>query len=140
MSREIKYRLIRNGKIVGYERHRLSYVGADKTIIIVIEHSPDGVGFCDFFRRDVKWAWISHDTKEQYTGLKDKNGGEIYEGDVVNWKGMECGDTMAYGKDLIDVVGEIRCEYGSNEWIRNSANQCLVIGNIHANPELMEGK
>lgn len=80
------------------------------------------------------------ETVGQYTGLKDKNDVEIYEGDIVNWKGMEYGDTQAYGKDLIDVVGEIRCEYGSNEWVRNSIDQCVVIGNVHEHPQLLEKK
>ena len=79
---------------------------------------------------------ITH--KLMWTGLKDKKGVEIYESDLVNWKGMEYGDTQSYPEDLIDTVGEIECCYGSNEWLRNSPNQCEVIGNIHENPELLK--
>ncbi len=67
MSREIKFRLIQNDRIVGYERHRLSYHGKDKTIYLLIEHSLDGIGWCDIFRIDVSWHWIKHTKKDQYT-------------------------------------------------------------------------
>ena len=146
MSREIKYRLIRNGKIVGYERHRLSYVGADKTIIIVIEHSPDGVGFCDFFRRDVKWAWISHDTKEQYIGLNDKkrteefqDGQPVCQDDIVKsiWqvdhKTVITGRVTYYSTFALWSLMNSKGDMLSPCW-----TDCEVIGDIHANPELVE--
>jgi len=80
----------------------------------------------------------SYPTKEeddyifmQYTGLKDKNGKEIYESDVmqlnnenyiVDWDeeraSFTCG-SLLFGKN----------EFGS-----------IVIGNIYENPELMEGE
>ena len=76
---------------------------------------------------------------EQYTGLHDKNGREIYEGDV-----LDIGLRNQDGKPVIAPVsyetyaaGYVLDNGGNGIWQRLTED-CEVIGNIFENPELLE--
>ncbi|WP_234898423.1 YopX family protein [Levilactobacillus tujiorum] len=79
---------------------------------------------------------------EQFTGLKDANGKEIYVGDIVksSYKYaqpkisqviMEDGNSYILGEDLAT---------GNEMLVSDHINEIEVIGNVHTNPELLEAQ
>ena len=76
------------------------------------------------------------DTFMQYTGLKDKNGKEIYEGDVVR-KHLQAIDEKKWCIALeVDVHFDCYCDCTSSD--KHLSYE--IIGNIYENPELLEEK
>lgn len=70
------------------------------------------------------------------TGLKDKNGKEIYEGDILDDGIHICKIKWSEHFSAFEVLNEYE-DYKSNVWFESKYGE--VIGNIHENPELLEG-
>ena len=113
------------------------------------DECPEIQGFDVFGEgRDV-WREIEveRDTIGQFTGLHDKNGEGIYEGDILQWgEGgykintvvMFLHGAFGYKCDpytFIPYVGNTNFDF----WAKGTDHRFEIIGNIHDNPELQKG-
>lgn len=131
MSREIKFQLVR--------------VADNKTVCAYQEGMmmrPD-TGELYHGSMNVTDRYV----RRQFTGLKDKNSVEIYDGDVMDWSAfgryaVEWDDlTACFTSTCVEKVATEAFMY-TNLFELNedeTLNSCEVIGNIYANPELLKG-
>ena len=68
---------------------------------------------------------------EQFTGLRDKYGVEVYEGDILNWCGLAIPVTVSEQHGF-------RFMFGEDQLCVAFAYSGEIIGNIHQNPELLK--
>ena len=88
---------------------------------------------------------VDPETVGQFTGLMDKNGAEIYEGDIVEWEkdnrkyvvkfweGMFYASVEEYNEGILGGFPLHVFTQGDEGY------RCEIVGNIHDNTELLKG-
>ena len=138
--RTIKFRgkRIDNGEwVYGY------FVGTTDSVAIIIPFEK--VNYDVGYIGDSECCYCFPETIGLFTGLYDKNGNEIYEGDIIGCHNPSIKHLIFYnekqGRFMAALNGDIEndfvgvCGLDDSRW--NASKE--VIGNIHDNPELLKG-
>jgi uncharacterized phage protein (TIGR01671 family) len=130
--REILFR----GKGIGTGKWAYGYLYEDKLIgCNILQTTPS-----------IKSILVEPETIGQFTGLTDKNGKKIFEGDIVGFEdGMStesgyaesgCTGCVYWDKETASFQVDNRLSAESYEVLE----ECAIIGNIYDNPELLEAE
>ena len=143
MSREIGFRAYQKTPSLNHKPGLYEVTGLD-----FYEGDYGGGEVCLRNKKGEQWTeYIKDVVLEQYTGLKDKNGEEIYEGDIVE-------EDIDFNSKITDGTFRYKVYWNEDElcwsldpigpesihndlWELNSS--CRVIGNVHENKELLDG-
>ena len=119
------HKWVKDGWIYGY------LIGKDVIVGEIVDFEND------FFATEF-WCRVKPETVGQFTGLKDENGIEIYEGDILECYDSLTGSTFtgvvkfANGSFMVDSVSITH--YRWVDYVRE------IIGNIHETPEILRSE
>lgn len=100
----------------------------------------------DKWKTRINGSRVDPETVDQYTGLRDRNGKEIYEGDIITVRGnyprVVLWDKVSWAIMPCELYNDkhfwiMNLQHPGNDWWEEFADEMEIIGNIHDNPELM---
>ncbi|KKX52469.1 YopX family protein [Brevibacillus borstelensis] len=131
-GREIKFRIwdkdLKKMRVCGTDIHDSIAFDMDNNAVYYNMQNgcgslADGTGTYDLMR---------------FTGLRDKNGKEIYEGDIIRVEQWNMNGIVNFASGMFKVSDPIRTEFNPSLASFMVEVRCEVIGNIYENPELLE--
>ena len=118
-------------------KFRAQDIASNKWLYGDLRHHKDDV--CIFEQGGTKGEQVKRDTVGQFTGLRDINGKDIYEGDIldVNYADEESRLEVRFVRGVFaflwdgDLDDEFPCNAPTHEWAK-------VVGNIYDDPKLLK--
>ncbi len=127
-------------------KFRCWHKGLNKWVYGFLTRNKNGVYFIE--NADSSYGIADDESVGQYTGLKDKHGMEIYEGDIVEYNDFNSLRTGGHAEDKI-IVGKVAFSCGM--WMVEAKNcghdlyeglvndeELEIIGNVYEHQELLE--
>lgn len=132
MSRDIKFRIhcADTGKILAYEKFNTCLNWGYYWYDAALSEDDQVCETLTYFKHPEALGRL---VRVEFTGLTDKNGTEIYEGDILQM------DDLFVPVEFNDGCFQIYTNrsQGSNQLMQMRAKRFAVVGNIYQNPELL---
>ncbi len=133
--REIKFRAWNGQSMImprtnAYYQHYLSFCGN------ITQKNSEGM---ECFGGGDRWSRVEKLELMQFTGLQDKNGVDIYEGDIVIQKLNCLWDEGRHNQEVSFNHDQFKAG-DCSLYMAVISFDAEIIGNIHQNPELLESK
>lgn len=142
--REMKFR-VWNTLLKEYVPEDIVYLSPDGSLLFGSIMMNDAIYIKPNFQKYKDVILEGENIVEQYTGLKDKNGTEIYQGDTCSFTSKtgkhvgvveRSGDLASFGLRMIK--NNFLYTFSELDTMGIDLDTLEVVGNIHENPELLE--